>query len=188
MDYLLCGLGNPGPQYIMNRHNVGFLAIDAIHQDYHLSDFRDKFNGKFTDGRIDGYKVACLKPMTYMNKSGQSVVECANYYDIPPEKVVIFHDDLDLSPGQIRVKQGGGTGGHNGLKSIQRHIGADFWRVRIGIGHPGHKDKVTPYVLSDFPKAEQDDWLGGRLDDLSHYLPDLLDEKPYAYTSRIMQD
>jgi PTH1 family peptidyl-tRNA hydrolase len=188
MDYLLCGLGNPGPQYTMNRHNVGFLSMDVIADDYNLPGFRDKFSGKFTDGRIDGHRVACLKPMTYMNKSGQAVVECVNYYKISPDDIIIFHDDLDLLPGKIRVKQGGGSGGHNGLKSIARHIGPDFWRVRIGIGHPGDKNKVTPYVLSDFSTNEQNGWLGDRLDDLSRYLPELLDGNPNAYASKIMQD
>lgn len=156
---LIAGLGNPGDKFTNNRHNIGFMVIDVIASDYGFPSFRSKFQGALSEGRIDDRKVILLKPQTFMNNSGQSVKAAAKFYKIPAEQIIVFHDELDLVPGKIRVKHGGGSAGHKGLKSIKAHLGtADFVRVRLGIGHPGDKDRVHSYVLKDFPKAEKD-WL-----------------------------
>lgn len=155
---LFVGLGNPGGKYAANRHNIGFMALDRIADDHGFAPWRSKFQGQVTEGTLDGQKVILLKPMTFMNLSGQSVGEAMRFYKLTPDDVTVFHDELDLAPGKVRVKDGGGHAGHNGLRSIHQHIGADYQRVRLGIGHPGHKDRVAGYVLSDFAKADQD-WL-----------------------------
>ena len=161
--WLLVGLGNPGDKYKNNRHNVGFMAVDEIASHNIFPAFKSKFNGEVTEGRIDNQKVVLLKPMTYMNDSGLSVRKASDFYKIPPENIIVFHDELDIAPSRIKVKQGGGTGGHNGLKSMDSHLGSkDYWRVRMGIGHPGDKNRVSGYVLSDFSKEEKiwlEDWI-----------------------------
>lgn len=155
---LFVGLGNPGQKYAQNRHNIGFMVLDRIAEDHRAAPWRSKFQAEVTEVTLGGVKTILLKPQTFMNNSGQSVGEAARFYKIAPEDVVVFHDELDLAPGKARVKQGGGHAGHNGLRSIHQHIGADYGRVRLGIGHPGHKDRVAGYVLSDFAKADGD-WL-----------------------------
>lgn len=155
---LIAGLGNPGPQYAGHRHNIGFMAVDEIHRDPSFSPWSKKFQGEISEGRIEGEKVLLLKPQTFMNLSGQSVLAAASFYKIEPSRIVVLHDELDLPPGKVRVKTGGGHGGHNGLRSIDSHLGKDYRRVRLGIGHPGDKDRVSPYVLSDFAKADRE-WL-----------------------------
>ncbi|ALI55347.1 aminoacyl-tRNA hydrolase [Celeribacter marinus] len=155
---LFVGLGNPGGKYAENRHNIGFMAVERIADDYGFAPWRSKFQGKVSEGTLGHEKVILLKPETFMNLSGQSVGEAMRFYKLTPADVVVFHDELDLVPGKVRVKTGGGHAGHNGLRSIHQHIGADYDRVRMGIGHPGHKDRVAGYVLSDFAKAEQN-WL-----------------------------
>ncbi|AJE46055.1 aminoacyl-tRNA hydrolase [Celeribacter indicus] len=155
---LFVGLGNPGAKYEKNRHNIGFMALDRIASDHGFPPWRAKFQGQVSEGRLGRDKVILLKPGTFMNLSGQSVGEAMRFYKLTPADVVVFHDELDLAPGKVRVKSGGGHAGHNGLRSIHQHIGAEYDRVRLGIGHPGHKDRVSGYVLSDFAKAEQD-WL-----------------------------
>ncbi|MEE2860324.1 MAG: aminoacyl-tRNA hydrolase [Pseudomonadota bacterium] len=155
---LIVGLGNPGAKYAANRHNIGFMAVDRIVDDYGLGLWRSRFQGQTAEGRLGEVRVTLLKPQTFMNLSGQSVGEAMRYLKLTPAEVIVMHDELDLAPGKCRVKQGGGHAGHNGLRSIHQHIGAEYGRVRLGIGHPGHKDKVALYVLSDFAKAEQD-WL-----------------------------
>ncbi len=152
---LLVGLGNPGPGYAGNRHNIGFMAVDEIVRRHGFSPYRKRFQGDLAEGRIGGEKVFALKPMTYMNDSGVSVQGAMAFYKFAPEEIIVLHDEIDLVPGKVRVKQGGGHGGHNGLRDITRHIGAEFWRVRIGVGHPGHKDAVEGYVLRDFAKDER---------------------------------
>ena len=154
--YLLVGLGNPGSDYAGNRHNIGFMAVDDIHRHYSFEPFRSKFQGEVADGSVAGGKVLILKPMTFMNESGRSVIEVVRFYKIKLDHVIVLHDELDLEPGKIRVKKGGGLAGHNGLKSIAAHIGPDFHRVRIGIGHPGQKGRVSGYVLRDFSKSDFD--------------------------------
>ncbi len=177
--WLFVGLGNPGGKYRNNRHNVGFMVIDEIAR---LSSFKSKFQGDLTEERIGTEKVALLKPLTYMNESGQSVGKCAKFYKIPPERIIVFHDELDIKPGEIRVKKGGGNAGHNGLKSIQAHLGTpDFWRVRIGIGRPqGQNGDVSNYVLSDFAKAEQN-WLEHLIDILSDNAEMIIKDSPESY-------
>ncbi len=155
---LFVGLGNPGAQYAGHRHNVGFMAVDRIGADHDFGPWRAKFHGETADGRLSGERVVLLKPGTYMNHSGQAVSEAARFYKVEPADIVVFHDELDLAPGKVRFKHGGGHAGHNGLRSIHGHLGPDYDRVRIGIGHPGRKDLVSGYVLHDFAKAEAD-WL-----------------------------
>lgn len=186
--YLLVGLGNPGDKYAKNRHNIGFMAIDEIAGDYGFSPFKKKFQGLIAEGRIGSVKVALLKPETFMNNSGQSVKAAASFYKIEPDHIVVFHDELDLEPGKVRMRLGGGNAGHNGLKSMQAHLGTpDYKRVRMGIGHPGHKDKVSPYVLGDFAKADQD-WVAGLLRALSKHMDLLLQGKDSDYMSKVVMD
>jgi PTH1 family peptidyl-tRNA hydrolase len=154
---LWVGLGNPGPQYAMHRHNVGFMAADVIADMHGFGPVQKKFQGWLQEGRIGGEKILLLKPATYMNESGRSVGEALHFYKLGMEALTVFHDELDLAPFKVKVKTGGGTAGHNGLRSIDQHLGPDFRRVRIGIGHPGHKDRVTGHVLGNYAKAEQDD-------------------------------
>ena len=154
---LWVGLGNPGPQYAMHRHNVGFMALDVIAEIHSFGSVQKKFAGWVQEGRIGSEKIVLLKPATFMNESGRSVSEAMRFYKLDTTALTVFHDELDLAPFKIKVKSGGGTAGHNGLRSIAQHLGPDFRRVRIGIGHPGHKDRVTSYVLGNYAKAEMDD-------------------------------
>ncbi|MCX8477172.1 MAG: aminoacyl-tRNA hydrolase [Sphingomonas sp.] len=151
---LWVGLGNPGPQYAMHRHNVGFMAVDAIGEVHGFSTPKKQFQGWTQEGRIGPEKVVLLKPGTFMNESGRAVRAAMDFYKLTPADVTVFHDELDLVPFKVKVKMGGGTAGHNGLRSTDAHLGPDFRRVRIGIGHPGHKDRVTGYVLGNYAKAE----------------------------------
>lgn len=169
---LFVGLGNPGASYARNRHNIGFLAVNAIADRHGFGPWREKFQGYVSEGRLGNEKVLLLKPDTFMNLSGQSVVEAARFYKIVPADVVVLHDELDLAPGKLRVKEGGGHAGHNGLRSIIQYIGADFPRIRLGIGHPGDKHLVSNYVLHDFSK-EDEGWLHPLLDAVAHAAPKL---------------
>lgn len=154
--WLLVGLGNPGDQYAKNRHNIGFMIADALAQENHFPAFKSKFQGHLAEGAIAGQKIILLKPQTFMNLSGQSVQAAAKFYKVAPERIIAFHDELDLPAFKVKVKKGGGNAGHNGLKSLDAHLGTpDYWRVRLGIGHPGEREKVHGYVLGDFAKAEQ---------------------------------
>ena len=155
---LIVGLGNPGAKYARNRHNIGYMAVERIADDHGFGPWRSKFQGVISEGRLGTEKVVLLKPETFMNLSGQSVGEAMRFFKLSPEDVTVFQDELDLAPGKVRVKTGGGHAGHNGLRSLHQHIGAEYQRVRLGIGHPGHKDRVSHYVLSDFAKADTD-WL-----------------------------
>jgi PTH1 family peptidyl-tRNA hydrolase len=152
---LLAGLGNPGPKYAGNRHNVGFMAIDAIHRAFRFGAWRARFQGEASEGIIGDEKVLLLKPMTYMNESGRSVAEAMRFLKIELSDVSVFHDELDLPPAKLRVKIGGGNAGHNGLRSITAHCGNEYRRVRMGIGHPGDKALVHAFVLNDFAKSER---------------------------------
>jgi PTH1 family peptidyl-tRNA hydrolase len=151
---LLIGLGNPGAEYARNRHNIGFMALDAIAEAYGFGPWRNKFQGQIAEGRLDGEKCLLLKPSTFMNESGRAANEAVRFYKIDLDDVIILHDEIDLAAAKVRVKTGGGVAGHNGLKSLTRHIGNDYVRVRIGIGHPGEKSKVHGHVLKDFSKSE----------------------------------
>jgi PTH1 family peptidyl-tRNA hydrolase len=170
---LLVGLGNPGAKYAQNRHNIGFMALDRIAADHGFSGWRSKFQGQTCEGRLGSEKVTLLKPETFMNLSGQSVGEAMRYLKLAPDDIIVFHDELDLAPGKVRLKTGGGHAGHNGLRSIHGHIGPDYDRVRMGIGHPGHKDAVAGYVLRDFPKADAE-WLDDELRGISDGIADLI--------------
>ena len=157
---LWVGLGNPGPQYAMHRHNVGFMALDAIAEVHGFAPVQKKFSGWVQEGRIGSHKVLLLKPATFMNESGRAVGEALRFYKLGVEALTVFHDELDLAPFKVKVRTGGGLAGHNGLRSIDQHLGPDFRRVRIGIGHPGHKDQVTGHVLGNYAKAEIDELAG----------------------------
>lgn len=163
---LFVGLGNPGAQYAGHRHNIGFMAVDRIATDHGFSPWRSRFQGLTSEGQLGGEKVLLLKPGTYMNRSGQSVGEALRFFKLTPGDMTVFHDELDLAPGKLRLKQGGSHAGHNGLRSIHEHMGDAYGRVRLGIGHPGHKDAVAAYVLHDFAKADQD-WLDDLLRGIS---------------------
>jgi PTH1 family peptidyl-tRNA hydrolase len=171
---LLVGLGTPGDRHARNRHNVGFLAVDRIARRWGFPGFRNKWRGLQSEGELAGERVFLLKPQTYMNESGRSVAEPARFHKLPLEDMIVFHDELDLAAGKVRVKLGGGVAGHNGLRSIDACLGSkEFRRVRIGIGHPGHKDLVLPHVLGDFAKADQA-WLLPMLDAIADATPLLL--------------
>ena len=159
---LFVGLGNPGAKYAQNRHNIGFMAIDRIAERHGATPWRSKFQGQIAEARLGDEKVLLLKPMTFMNESGRSVGEAARFHKIEAAGVTVFHDEIDLAPGKLRVKRGGGHAGHNGLRSIHAHLSPDYRRVRMGVGHPGHKDAVPGYVLRDFPKADAE-WLDDML-------------------------
>lgn len=183
---LIVGLGNPGAKYEKNRHNIGFMIVDKILEDNHFPAFKDKFQGSYAEGRIGGQKVGLLKPKTYMNESGRSVQAAASFYKIDTHDIIVFHDELDLAPGKIRTKFAGGHAGHNGLRSIQKDLGtADFHRVRCGIGHPGHKDRVSGYVLSDFSKEERETWLENYVETAARHCDLLLLGQEEDYMTRV---
>ncbi len=150
------GLGNPGAQYAMQRHNVGFMAVDSIAEVHGFGAVRKQFQGWTQEGRIGSQKILLLKPATFMNENGRAIGEALRFYKLGVEALTVFHDELDIAPFRVKVKTGGGTAGHNGLRSTDAHLGPDFRRVRLGIGHPGHKDRVTGYVLGNYAKAEID--------------------------------
>lgn len=152
--WLIAGLGNPGKSYQANRHNVGFMAVDTIAHRHRFSGFSKKQGAEISEGQIENEKLLLVKPLSFMNLSGTPVGELARYYKIPLEQVIVIHDELDIVPGKLRVKRGGGNGGHNGLKSLDAHLGQDYTRIRIGIGHPGDRDMVSGYVLHDFSKED----------------------------------
>jgi len=186
--WILVGLGNPGKEYEDNRHNVGFMVIDEIAREYGLPAFKSKFEGEIVEGRIGEEKVVLVKPMTYMNLSGQCVQKVARFYKVTPNRIVAFHDELDLAAGKMRVKKGGGAAGHNGLKSMDAHLNSqDYWRVRLGIGHPGDKDRVTGHVLGDFSKAEKQ-WLPDWIEALAKNVPLLIGGKNEDYMTKVAAD
>jgi PTH1 family peptidyl-tRNA hydrolase len=164
---LFVGLGNPGNEHAGNRHNVGFMAVERIAAEHGFGPWKRKFSGLAADGEIDGHKVLLLKPQTYMNESGRSVGEAARFLKIDEGDIVVFYDEIDLPPTKLRVKTGGGNAGHNGLRSISAHLGNEYVRVRIGIGHPGAKELVARWVLSDFTKADAS-WLQPLLGAIAH--------------------
>ena len=181
---LLVGLGNPGPGYAKNRHNVGFMVADAIVRHHGFGPFRSRFEGYAAEGQLGTRKAVILKPLTYMNECGRAVAATARFYKLSPERITVLHDELDLLPGKVRVKRGGGSGGHNGIRSIDAHIGPNYWRVRIGIGHPGDKDLVTDYVLHDFAKADKA-WLEPLIDAVAAEIPRLVEGDDAGFMNRI---
>jgi PTH1 family peptidyl-tRNA hydrolase len=183
---LFVGLGNPGAKYERNRHNIGFMALNRIADEHGFGPWRSKFQGMVSEGDLAGEKVILLKPMTFMNLSGQSVGEAVRFYKLTPGDVTVFHDELDLAPGKLRCKTGGGHAGHNGLRSIHQHLGETYARVRLGIGHPGHKDRVAHYVLQDFAKADGD-WLDDLLRGVAQGAPWLAMGKPDRFQNAVAQ-
>lgn len=181
---LLVGLGNPGAEYEQTRHNIGFMAVDAIAHRHNFSSPKLKYKSEIYDGIIEGEKVLIQKPLTYMNLSGTSVQEFSKFYKISLDDIIVFHDELDLAFGKIKIKQGGGNGGHNGIKSLDSHCGNAYHRVRLGIGHPGDKDKVSGYVLSKFPSNEMqhvESWV----DHIAEAIPLLLSKDDNVFLTRL---
>jgi peptidyl-tRNA hydrolase, PTH1 family len=181
---LLVGLGNPGPKYAGNRHNIGFIALDAVARRFGFAPARSRFHGELAAGRIVGREALALKPMTFMNESGRSVAEAARFYKIQPADIIVFHDELDLAAGKVRVKRGGGAAGHNGLRSIDAHLGPDYWRVRLGIGHPGDKRRVLGHVLDDFDELDRQ-WLDPVLAAVAEQTPLLVAGAAAEFMSRV---
>lgn len=186
--WILVGLGNPGTQYEDNRHNIGFMVIDEIARANNFPAFKSKFEGALVEGRIGQEKVVLVKPMTFMNLSGQCVQKVARFYKVTPNRIVAFHDELDLAAGKMRVKKSGGHAGHNGLKSMDAHLNSqDYWRVRLGIGHPGDKDRVTGHVLGDFSKAEKQ-WLPDWITALARNIPLMIGGNGEEYMTKVAAD
>lgn len=169
---LIVGLGNPGGKYARNRHNIGFMALDRIASDHGFGAWKGKHQGSISEGRFGSARAVLLKPETFMNLSGQSVQAAMRFYKLEPADVIVLHDEIDLAPAKVKCKTGGGHAGHNGLRSIHAHIGPDYDRVRLGVGHPGHRDAVPGYVLRDFPKADEE-WLDDVLRGISDGAADL---------------
>lgn len=183
-DLLIVGLGNPGRDYAGNRHNVGFMVVDRIIDVFRLDGGRSRFSGEVSSGTIAGRAVMTLKPGTYMNESGRAVGAACRFFKLPAEAVFVFHDEMDLAAGKMRVKQGGGNAGHRGLKSIDAHIGPNYHRIRLGVGHPGDKQRVIGHVLKDFSKADEA-WLTPLLDAVANNLPMLLAGDAGGYMNRV---
>jgi len=182
---LWVGLGNPEPGMLRQRHNIGFMALDAIAHRHGFSPWRNRFKGLVAEGSVGGTKILALKPLTYMNGSGEAVQPAVAFFKLPPDDITAFHDELDLAPGKVRVKKGGGAAGHNGLRSMDRQLGTpDYWRVRLGIGHPGDKARVTGHVLGDFAKVDQP-WLLELLDAVADAAPLLAQDKPEDFMMRV---
>jgi PTH1 family peptidyl-tRNA hydrolase len=182
--FLLVGLGNPGRRYAGNRHNIGFMAADEIHRRHRFSPWRARFEGEISEGLLGGERAYLLKPATYMNESGRSVGQAARFYKLRPADIVVIYDELDLPPGKLRMKTGGGTAGHKGLKSIEAHIGKDFRRMRVGIGHPGARELVNSYVLHDFAKSDRE-WVEPLLTAVAEHVPLLAKEDDATFMNRI---
>lgn len=182
---LIVGLGNPGAKYARNRHNIGFMTAAVIARHHGFPAFRSRFKGELAEGAIAGQRRLILCPQTFMNDSGEAVLAAMSFYKIPPGDIVVIHDELDLRPGKVRVKRGGGNAGHNGLRSIDALIGADYWRIRMGIGHPGVRELVQPYVLQNFTAEEAKEWVIPLLDAVAETIPLLLDGQPDAFMSEV---
>ena len=182
---LFVGLGNPGSKYQHNRHNIGFMMLDRLAADYSFDSWKDKAGAKLATGRIGMTKIIAAKPQSFMNKSGLPVAELARFYKIEPQDIYVFHDEIDLGEGRLRVKQGGGHGGHNGLRDIDRHMGKDYWRVRIGVGRPHTKEDVHKWVLNDFSRHDKDTWLTAMMDALSSEAELIASGDGASYMSRV---
>lgn len=182
--HLIVGLGNPGPKYQGNRHNIGFMAVDGIVRRHGFSPWRKRFQGEVSEGVLAGEKLLVLKPMTYMNESGRAVGEAMRFFDIDPSQVIAIYDELDLEPGKVRVKLGGGAAGHNGIRSMIAHCGPHFVRVRMGIGHPGDRALVHPHVLSDFAKAERA-WLDPLLEAVADHASLLVQGEEGSFQNKV---
>ena len=183
---IIAGLGNPGPKYEKNRHNIGFMAVDEIARRWRFGPERAKFQSVVRDGEVDGTKVLLMKPQTFMNESGRAVGEAARFYKIKPSEVIVFHDEIDLAPGRFRMKTGGGAAGQNGIRSLISHLGAEFRRGRMGVGHPGESHLVMPHVLGDFHKAEMA-WLDPMLTAVADALPFAVSGEDERYQGEVMR-
>jgi peptidyl-tRNA hydrolase, PTH1 family len=181
---LIAGLGNPGPKYAKNRHNIGFMAADAIARRHNFAPWQKKFSGEIAEGKLDGERALILKPQTFMNDSGRAVGQALRFHKIELIDLVVIYDELDLVPGKLRVKTGGGSGGHNGIRSIDAHCGKEYRRVRVGIGHPGSKDLVYNYVLGDFAKSDQD-WVDPMLDAIADAAPLLAKNDDAGFMNKV---
>lgn len=181
---LWVGLGNPGTRYAANRHNIGFMALDAIARRHGFAPWRRRFQGQTSEGSIGGQRLLLLKPETYMNESGRAVGEAAKFFKIAPPEIMVLHDEVELPPAKLRVKAGGGNAGHNGLRSITDHVGNDYRRVRIGVGHPGVKDLVHVHVLGDFAKSERD-WVEAMCDAIADNAEALVRGQDASFQNRI---
>ncbi len=188
--HILAGQGNPGPKYAANRHNIGFMAMDRIASDYDFGPWRARYQSDVSEGSIDTpggrVKLLLMKPKTFYNETGRALSEAARFYKLSADDVTVFHDEIDLAPGRLRVKRGGGHSGNNGIRSMIQHLGADLRRVRIGVGHPGDKTKVMPYVLADIPKAETE-WVDALLRACSRALPHLIAGDDERYQTEVMR-
>lgn len=184
--HVLVGQGNPAPKYLRNRHNLGFMVMDAIASDYGFGPWRSKFQSQVSEGKIGGEKVLLMKPETYYNETGRAAQAALQFYKLSPQDVTVFHDEIDLAPGRTRVKRGGGHSGNNGIRSMIAHVGAEVRRVRMGVGHPGDKSRVMPYVLADFAKADEA-WRDALIDACSRALPLLLSEGDERYQTEVMR-
>ncbi len=181
---LLVGLGNPGQKYARNRHNIGFMAADEIIRRHGLSGPRTRFQSEAFEGAVGRERVLLLKPATFMNESGRAVAEAARFFKIEPGDIIVIHDEIDLVPGKLRVKTGGGTAGHNGLRSLDRYIGPEFVRVRIGVGHPGRKDLVAGFVLKDFANADQE-WIEPLIDAIAQHFEELAAGNAALFSTKV---
>lgn len=184
--WLFVGLGNPGQKYEKTRHNIGFMAVDEIVRRHSFSGYTKKFQGELATGQLGDSKVIAIKPQTFMNLSGNAVQAAMAFYKIAPENVVVFYDELDLPPAKSRAKKGGGSGGHNGIKSIDQNIGQNYWRVRLGIGHPGRPEMVSGYVLNDFAKADAP-WLEALFDEIAREAPLITEGKIDLMMTRVAE-
>ena len=182
---LFIGLGNPGSKYQANRHNIGFMVLDQLASDYGFDGWKVKAGAQIAQGRIGTTKLIAAKPQSFMNKSGLPVAELARFYKLSPQDIYVFHDEIDLSEGRLRVKQGGGHGGHNGLRDIDRHIGTDYWRIRIGVGRPAAKEDVHKWVLNDFSRHDKQTWLTSLMEALSREAELLASGDCASYMSRV---
>ncbi|WP_300396064.1 aminoacyl-tRNA hydrolase [Henriciella sp.] len=187
---ILAGQGNPGPKYAGNRHNLGFMVLDRIASDHGFGPWKQRFQSEAAEGTVQTangpVKLLLLKPQTFYNESGRAAGEAARFFKLPPEAVTVFHDEIDLAPGRLRVKRGGGHSGNNGIRSMLSHLGPDVRRIRLGVGHPGDKTKVMPYVLADFAKAEKD-WVEALLDACSRALPYLLEDNDERFQTEVLR-
>jgi peptidyl-tRNA hydrolase, PTH1 family len=181
---LIVGLGNPGPRYARTRHNIGFMAVDEIVRRHSFPPLKERFKGLFAEGLIAGQRAMLLKPQTFMNESGESVGAVARFFKLEASEIAVIHDELDLAEGKLRVKRGGGAAGHNGLRSVDALFANDYWRVRIGIGHPGAKELVMPYVLQNFP-AEEMGWVEKLLEAVAEAAPLLVADDAAGFATKV---